>query len=162
MVLGTQALRARLLHGNTLVVSMASVATSHEHGGQAHDDVRRPVNSRLHPRVYAILVGLALWFVLSAWIFAGSGVIDYLLFIVSGFIMIAVALPGILSAIRRSEHSTTDSAHPPSFRRWARSGFETWQGRLSGAEAMLQILLPIAAVAFGLTAIGIALHIAVR
>jgi hypothetical protein len=138
---------------------MANVATTHEHGGPAHDGVRRPVTSRLHPRVYAILVGLALWFVLSAWIFAGSGVIDYLLFIISGFIMIAVALPGILSAVGRGER-TTDNTYPPSFRRWARSGFETWQGRLTGVEAAVQILLPIAAVAFGMTAIGIALLIA--
>jgi hypothetical protein len=115
----------------------------------------------LHPRVYAILIGLALWFVLSAWIFAGSGVIDYLLFIISGFITIAVVLPGILSAVGRGERAG-DNAYPPSFRRWARSGFEIWQGRLTGIEATVQILLPIAAVAFGMTAIGIALHIAER
>jgi hypothetical protein len=51
--------------------------------------VRRngPVLDHVHPFVYMALVGLALWFVLSAWEFAGDGYTDYLLAVVSGFIL---------------------------------------------------------------------------
>jgi hypothetical protein len=38
--------------------------------------------------------------------------------------------------------------------------FVTWQDRLKGANAAIEILLPLAAVAFGMTALGIALHFA--
>jgi hypothetical protein len=63
--------------------------------------------SLLHPRVYALMMGLAGWLVLSVWIFSAGGSTDYLLTIVSGFISIAVALPfiplacGVPIAIRR-------------------------------------------------------------
>lgn len=124
-------------------------------------DVARPVTSWLHPRVYALLVGLALWLVLSVWSFAGGGVTDYLLFIVSGFVLIAVALPFILWRVGRTDDGATEGDdRPASFRDWASWDFDTWQGRLSGAQAAAQILLPIAAVAFGMTAFGIALHVA--
>src|ERR1700752_3166239 len=61
--------------------------------------VARPATSGLHPRVYALLIGLAGWFALSVWSFAGAGVTDYLLFVVSGFIFIVVALLTILSQV---------------------------------------------------------------
>jgi hypothetical protein len=125
-------------------------------------DAARPVTSRLHPLVYVILIGLAFWFVLSVWSFAGAGVTDYLLFIVSGFIFIAVALPLILSRVRRTDDAAKGGDEQPSLRQWVSWDFDTWQGRLSGAEAATQILLPIAAAAFGMTAFGVALHIAER
>jgi hypothetical protein len=117
------------------------------------------VTRRLHPRVYALLIGLALWLVLSVWLFAGDGVADYLLVIVSGFIIIAVALPFILSRVSRIDDATA-VAEPQSYRDWSAADFDTGQGRLSGAEAATQILLPIAAVAIGMTVFGIALHVA--
>jgi hypothetical protein len=122
----------------------------------------RPVTNRLHPRVYTLLIGLALWFILSVWSFAGAGVTDYLLFIVSGFIFIAVALPVILSRVERLKNKASGEHAQPSLREWASWDFETSQGRLSGMQAALQILLPIAAAAFGMTAFSIALHIAER
>ncbi len=130
-------------------------------------DVARPVTRWLHPRVYVLIVALAAWLVLSVWSFAGAGVTDYLLVIVSGFLFIVVALTLILSRVGR-RHGATDGGaaksdgQPVSFRDWAAWDFDTWQGRLSGAQAAAQILLPIAAVAFGMTAFGIVFHIAVR
>lgn len=125
---------------------------------------RRPVNKVLHPRVYKLAIALAVWLVLSVWIFAGGGVTDYLLVIVSGFIGIAVALPLILSRVGHNDpargRAEPDVEQQTSFHDWADSDFDTWQGRLSGRQAAVQILLPIAAVAFGMTAFGIALHIA--
>jgi hypothetical protein len=117
------------------------------------------VTRRLHPRVYALLIGLALWLVLSVWLFAGNGVVDYLLVIVSGFIVVAVALPLILSRVSRIDDAMDDD-EPQSYHDWSAADFETGQGRLSGAQAATQILLPIAAVAIGMTVFGIALHIA--
>jgi hypothetical protein len=118
---------------------------------------RPPVHettSLLHPLVYALIMGLAGWLVLSVWTFPGVGSTDYLLAIVSGFIFIAVALPFILSRLRRP------GSEVPSFRAWGSADFETWTGRLRGSHAATEILLPIAAVAFGMTAFGIVLHLA--
>ena len=128
------------------------------HSNQAEDS-RHRVTRRLHPRVYALMIGLAFWLVLSVWLFAGGGVVDYLLVIVSGFIAIAVALPLILSRVGHIDDAKEDDALQ-SFRDWSAADFDTWQGRLSGAQAATQILLPIAAVAIGMTVFGVALHLA--
>jgi hypothetical protein len=40
-------------------------------------------------------------------------------------------------------------------REWARRDYETWAGRLPGAQAATQILLPIVAAAVGMTVIGL-------
>jgi hypothetical protein len=125
-----------------------------------HDRRNHPVTSRLHPRVYALIACLALWLALSVWIFAGAGVTDYLLVIVCGFIFVAVALPFILSRLTREGGAAGEAT--PSYHDWAHSEFDTWQGRLSGSSAAVQILLPIAAVAFGMTAFGITLHFATQ
>ena len=119
-----------------------------------------PVTSRLHPRVYVMIAGLALWLALSVWTFAGAGVTDYLLVIVCGFVFIAVALPFIMSRVARSDGTAGEAT--PSYHDWAHSEFDTWQGRLSGSSAVVQILLPIAAVAFGMTIFGITLHSATQ
>lgn len=41
------------------------------------------------------------------------------------------------------------------FRDWAHRDFDIGQGHVSGSEAAIEILLPIAAVAFGMTAFAI-------
>ena len=111
----------------------------------------------LHPRVYALAVGLVAWLVLSVWLFfSGPRSTDYLLAIVSGFMCIAVMLPFLLSRQRRPLQG---DGQQPSFRVWRTWRFETWTGRMSGFEAAEEILLPIAVVAFGMTAFGIVLHL---
>jgi hypothetical protein len=119
----------------------------------------RPVSSDLHPLVYMLIAALALWFVVSVWSFAGAGDTDYLLVVVSGFIFVAVALPFVLWRVgRRAQDLDDDAKRQPSFRDWASTEFDTWQDRLPGANASIEILLPIAAIAFGMTAFGIVLH----
>ena len=119
----------------------------------------RPVSSDLHPLVYTLIAALALWFVGSVWSFAGAGDTDYLLVVVSGFIFVAVALPFVLTRVgRRAQDPDDDAKRQPSFRDWASTEFDTWQDRLPGANASIEILLPIAAIAFGMTAFGIVLH----
>lgn len=120
----------------------------------------RPVTSRLHPRVFAMIACLALWLALSVWLFAGAGVTDYLLVIVCGFVFVAVMLPFTLSRIARRDGTELDTAR--TFHDWSESDFDTWQGRLSGSQAATQILLPIAAVAVGMTIFGITLHFATQ
>ena len=110
----------------------------------------------VHPRVYVLMVGLAGWLVMSIWSFSGVGSTDYLLTIVSGFIFVAVALPFILSRLLRG------GGKQPSFGTWRSRDFDTWTGRLRGSQAAIEILLPIAAVAFGMTAFGIVLHFVER
>jgi L-asparagine transporter-like permease len=110
----------------------------------------------MHPRVYTILIGLTAWFALAVWSFAGVGLVNYLLFVVCGFLFVAVALMLILSSVG---HTTAREDQKPSFRDWARRGYETWAGEVSGAEAATQILLPIAAAAVGMTAIGIIFYV---
>jgi hypothetical protein len=142
-----------------------AVTTEHDERTRLHldldHDARRPVTSALHARVWMLLVGFAAWFALAVWNFAGGGLSDYLLFIVSGFIFVVVALQLILSSVRRKDEATKHDAQP-SLRDWATFDFETWQGRLTGAEAALQILLPIGIAAIGMTAFGIVFHIAER
>ena len=126
---------------------------------------RIPQRSRtdgLHSRVYALLIGFALWFASAIWSFAGGGLANYLLFIVSGFIVVVMALLLILSRTGRRHVAAEKDDDQSSLRDWAASDFETWQGRLSGAQAALQILLPIAVAAFGMTAFGIVFLITER
>ena len=124
-------------------------------------DAQRPVTSVLHSRVYLLLVGFALWFALEVSGFAGSGLSNYLLVIVSGFIFVVVALQFILSRVGRTESAARNDDNQPSCA-IGRREFDTCQGQLSGAQAALQILLPIAAAALGMTAFGIVFLIAER
>jgi hypothetical protein len=95
-------------------------------------DDARSVRSVLHSRVYLLLVGFALWFALAVWGFAGGGLSNYLLVIVSGFISIVVALQLILSRVGRTERAAQNDDNQPSLRDWAAEDFDTWQGRLTG------------------------------
>jgi hypothetical protein len=120
-----------------------------------------PVSDHLHPLVYIAIMALAAWFAIAAWGFATDGYTDYLLAVVSGFILIAVGLPYALSRIWRKTHprEAVDQDRK-SFGEWASGQFATWQDRTSGANAAVEVLLPIAVAAFGMTAFGIVLHIA--
>jgi hypothetical protein len=119
----------------------------------------RPASKELHPGVYMLIIGLTLWLVLSVWSFATDGYTDYLLVVVSGFVFIAVALPCILWCVGR-ENGDAVRRNEESFRDWASADFDTSQGRLPGVNAAVEIVLPIAAVAFGMTAFGIVFHFA--
>jgi hypothetical protein len=125
----------------------------------AGGDAERPTTDRAHPRIYAILIALAAWFVVALWSFAGGGITDYLLFIVSGFIFVVVTLSLILFSIKRRDATVKDTAEL-SLREWTKWNYETWTGPLTGAQAATQILLPVAAAALGMTMFGIAFLVA--
>ena len=122
----------------------------------------RPVSNGLHPYVYAGIAALAIWFVLAVWwSFASDGYTDFLLFVISGFILTFVSFALVLSRVSRGDDVDADGAPVPprSFRGWASREFDTWQYRLKGGDAAAEVLLPIAAIAFGMTAIGIVAHV---
>jgi len=54
-------------------------------------------------------------------------------------------------------HQTVYQRHPNeiSFRDWRIGDFAVWGSKLHGTHAAIDMLLPLAAVAFGLTALGI-------
>ena len=126
----------------------------------------RPVLDHVHPLVYGAIVGLVLWFVVSAaWGFGVDGYADYLIAVVGGFMLIAVAIPCVLWLVwwsnQGADAARRDSAvGGETLRDWSAGDLDTWQDRLRGTNAAVEILLPIAAVAFGMTAFGIVMHFA--
>ncbi len=130
----------------------------HGHHGDGNQP-QPPVTNRAHPRVYTILIALTLWFILAVWAFSGEGgLVNYLLFVVSAFLCVALGLTLILFRVGRARR--TAQADQPPLRDWVRWDYETQTGRLAGSSAAAQILLPVAAAAVGMTAIGIAYHFA--
>ncbi len=128
----------------------------------SHDDAERPFTNRAHPRIYTIVIGLCAWFVLMAWNFATGGLVNYLLIIVSGFIFVATTLTLILFSVGGNKNNGTtpgDVGDPP-LHEWLGWDYETRTGRVRGAQAAAQILLPIVAAAVGMTLIGIVFHFA--
>ena len=121
----------------------------------------RVVSGELHPFVYKAVVGLTLWYILSAWMFFGGW--DYmglLLAVVTGFFLMATAIPVLLWLTwRRHRNASAAQDYTGTFRRWASGDFAVWQGRLAGSEAAVQVILPIAAVSIGLMLIGIVLAV---
>ena len=111
------------------------------------------MSDKLHPYVYVAIVGLGLWYVVSAWAgFVAEDDIAYLLAVVSGLFFIAIAIPCALWLAWRTGHDPHAPRQHVRFRDWASGNFRTWQGDLKASSAAIQILLPIAAVAFGMTA----------
>jgi hypothetical protein len=122
---------------------------------------RNRSSSELPAVVYVVLVGLVLWMVLAAWGFAAPDYADVALTVVTGFFVVLIAIPFILWRVARANRDPTE---PPKrrigFADWAAGDFETWQDRLKGAHAAIEITLPIAAAAVGMTAFAIAFHYA--
>ena len=115
------------------------------------------VSDQLHPFVYAAVAGLALWLVVSAWIFfSQGGYLELDLGMVSALVFMIIAIPTILHFVGR-QFQTTDRPNGPSrpFGAWMSGDFDTAQGRRKSAGAFVEILLPMAAAAIGMTAIGI-------
>jgi hypothetical protein len=114
----------------------------------------------LHPAIYMALVGLTLWLGLAIWGFGYDGQTDYLLAIVSGFLFIAVAIPSTLALMvhRQKNSDERKSSGEASFKEWMAGNFDTWQDRVKGRNAAVEVLLPMAAIAIGMTAFAIVLH----
>jgi hypothetical protein len=133
-------------------------------------------STELHPAVHMAAVALLVWFVAAAWLlFGGSGYIGLALAIVSVLAFMVIAIPVALwragakargpkkSGETASNESNAaggrDSNPDSSWAAWLRGDFSTWTGREKSSEAVVEILLPIAAVAVGITALGIVFNL---
>jgi hypothetical protein len=127
---------------------------------QQESQENKAVAGVLHPAVYMVLIGLTAWLVVAIWGFGYDGQTDYLLAIVTGFLVIAVGIPSILALMvhRQSNSDETKSSTKTSLREWMAGDFDTWQDRVRGRNAAVEVLLPMAAIAIGMTAFAIVLH----
>lgn len=115
----------------------------------------------LHPGVYGAIVALACLLVGSVWGFFAEDDVGYVLAVVSGFVFASILIPFQLWRIHR-RYGQQSGNHPrATIIHWLAGDFDTWQARVKSREAAIEILLPIAAVAFGMAAFAIALHVAV-
>ncbi|HEY6025135.1 MAG TPA: hypothetical protein VIV34_13270 [Pseudolabrys sp.] len=123
----------------------------------------RPTNDELHPLVYRSIIGLTIWLVLSVWALFSRGAYEGLtLSVITLFFLVLVAIPVLLWLTWR--HNTDPSeqhGYVAPFSEWAAHSFVTWTGGITGREAAIQILLPIAAVAIGMTIFGLTFRFAV-
>ena len=123
----------------------------------AHSDRRNvPINVALHPRIYAAMVGLTLWLVLSIWFFFGDGAnVGLILAMITVFFIIVTGIQTLIWLSWRHNAPSAAEAHAERYHDWAIHQFSTWTEKLSGSSAVAQIMLPLAAVSFGMTAIGL-------
>ena len=115
-----------------------------------------PINVELHPLVYKAMIGLTVWLVLSIWfLFGGGTYVGLILAMITVFFVILVAIPSLIWLTWRRNSEPDAQNHAESYPNWAAHQFSTWTENLSGAAAAAQILLPLAAVAFGMTIFGL-------
>lgn len=130
----------------------------------AHLPVRhnRPIDE-LHPLIYRAIIGLTIWLVLSVWVLFSRGEYEGLtLSVITLFFVILISIPVLLWLTwRRNINPNERHGYVAPFGEWVSHPFVTWTGGISGGEAATQILLPIAAVAFGMTVFGLAFLFAV-
>ena len=114
---------------------------------------------KLHPIVYRMIVGLAVWIVLSMWLlFDRDSYVGLNLAVITMFFLIAVGIPIVIAFTWRHNGDRTGGELAMRFHEWLACEFTTRTGRLSGTEAAVQILLPIAAVSIGMTIFGLVLY----
>jgi len=116
-----------------------------------------PSTDRLPLVVYAILACFVAWLVIAAWGFAGPGYADLSLTVVTGLLIIAVGIPYVIWRVWRSATGDRQDDRVR-FGEWKTSQFEIWQDRQKGIAAAIEIILPIAAAAIGMTAFAIVFH----
>ena len=114
-------------------------------------------NDELHPVVYRSIIGLTIWLVLSVWSLFSRGAYEGVTAsVITLFFLILVGIPVILWLSWRANADPNERGGDVApFREWSTHSFVTWTGNVSGREAAMQILLPIAAVAFGMTIFGL-------
>jgi hypothetical protein len=110
--------------------------------------------------------GLLIWFVIAAWLlFGGAGYVELALTMVSVLVFMAIAIPLALwrtnrTAQRLGGPSRATEPASEALNTWLRGRFATWTDQEKGSTAAIEVLLPLAAVAFGMTALGIVFDLA--
>jgi len=113
-----------------------------------------------HPTVYKIVAGLAVWFVLAAWIFAGGGITDFLLVVVTGVFIVTLGIPALLALTHRARGGGERGVPGGQFGDWVSREVHIQTGPVKGIFATVETALPIAAVAVGMTLFGLVVHFA--
>ena len=123
----------------------------------------RPTNDELHPLIYRSIIGLTTWFVLSVWaLFSRGAYTGLMLSVITLFFVILIGIAVLLWLTWRHNIDPNERhGYVAPFGEWVSHPFVTWTGGISGGEAATQILLPITAVAFGMTVFGLAFLFAV-
>jgi hypothetical protein len=116
----------------------------------------RPTNDELHPWIYRAIIGLTIWLVLSViFLFSRGAYASLDVAVITFFFAVLVGTPLLIwTTWRHNTDPNEQHGYVAPFREWKEHSFETWTGALSGRSASTQILLPIAAVAFGMTLFG--------
>jgi hypothetical protein len=128
--------------------------------GKALVPIGRRPTTEFHPGVLRVVLALAAVFIAGAWGFlAGSGYVSLVAGIVTFFTLVVLAIPFDLWRIK-AEHDSSAQLPRGSFHDWLNTDMDVWQDRMSGREAMITALLPIAAVAIGALLFAIAFQIA--
>ena len=124
---------------------------AHEHKTAVHDG--------LHPFVYRGMVALTAWLVLSVWLFFGRGAyVGLTLAVITVFFIIVVGIP-VLIWLTWQRNAPAARGEDESLRGWLADEFRTWTGAITGREAAMQILLPLAAVSIGMTVFGLVFYL---
>jgi hypothetical protein len=115
----------------------------------------QPVHEELHPLVYKTVVALTGWLVLSIWVlFGGGAYFGLTAAVITLFFLVLLGIPTLLWMTWR--HNADDQNHASeTFQEWLVHSFKSATGSISGREATVQILLPIAAVSLGMTIFGL-------
>jgi hypothetical protein len=121
----------------------------------------RPVFDHVHPRIFATAIGFVAWFVLAAWILFDhkfDTVDDMALPLAMASVLLfltVLLLSTLMSMSKRHRLPRDGEALNIPFQDWKHGDFAVWGSRLKSTHAAIDILLPLAAAAFGLTAIGV-------
>jgi hypothetical protein len=109
----------------------------------------------VHPIAIKIVVGAALWFLVTSWLaFAWDPEIDYLLVIVTLFFAIFFTL--FLLTASFSVHDSRWPVRSSSFREFLKSNVRIGEGTMMGREVLIEIALMPVALAFAASLIGLA------
>jgi hypothetical protein len=123
---------------------------------------------QLHPRVYKLMLALVVVLIAGIWgFFLGGFGTGFVLVVASLFVIWAFALPyGLARISHHDEDSDSTRAHAPvgpedasPYRDWARREITIGESRVRGRDATIEALLPIAAVALGMLAFAVIVHL---
>lgn len=114
---------------------------------QTHRNV--PVETGLHPAVYAGLAGLLAWFMAAPWIaFGSNGYLALQLAIMTVLVIMFAFVPYWLTRLWQAQNKPA-KAQPVN--EWAQHTFSTASGPVEAKDAAIMVLLAPASVAFGIT-----------
>ena len=116
----------------------------------------RTLHRWIHPAAYEIAVGLVGLFTITAWLaFDHRNDTELPLAMITVFFVISASVLAIISRLWRKRGPVSAAYRETgTLRHWMSGEFAVWGSRIRGSEALVDMLLPAAAAAFGMVAIG--------